>query len=785
MEIIKAENLTFFYPYESLPALKDVSFSVNKGDFITICGKSGCGKSTLLTLLKPILSPNGVKEGKVLFEGKDVTDLSDKEQCLKIGFVMQNPDSQIVTDTVWHELAFGLESLGVPSEQIRLRVSEMASYFGIEQLFNKNVNELSGGQKQLLNLASVMATNPSVLILDEPTSQLDPISAANFLDTLHKLNYDMGTTIILSEHRLEEVFPLSDKVMVMEDGFVIAYASPGEVGNILNNTNSTMFFALPTPMQVHYSVPNNLTCPVTVREGKKWMSAITRENKVTPILSSDNFTSYSDDAVILKDVFFRYEKDTPDVMKGVSLKVKKGEIYSLVGGNGTGKTTTLSVISGLLSPYRGKVKTKGIVGFLPQDPQLLFTKNTIAEDLKAEGASEENLNEAISLCLLENLLHRHPYDLSGGEIQRAALCKILLSDPDIILLDEPTKGIDAHFKDTLSQIFKSLANKGKTIILVSHDIEFCAEIAHRTGLFFDGTIVSDATPRDVFGGNNFYTTAANRMARDYIPNVILKEDIILSLGSTPKEKPPAKSKPHSGEKKSQMPVHKDKKQKFLWLFSLIPIILVPLTILFGIYFFEDRKYYFISMLIILEIILPFLISFEKKKPKEGEIVIISVLCAICVTGRTAFYMLPQFKPLIALIIISSVALGAHKGFLIGAITAFVSNFLFGQGPWTPWQMFALGLIGFVSGLVFSRVSKNRFTLCLFGAFATLVIFGGIMNPASALINNPYPSLELFITYYISGLPMDIIHMLSTVFFLFVLSKPMLEKLDRIKIKYNI
>ena len=849
MEIIKTQNLTFTYPGAERFALSNISLTIKKGEFVTVCGKSGCGKSTLLRQLKPIISPHGEKEGSVLFEGKEISALTAGEQAEKIGFVMQSPDNQIVTDKVWHELAFGPQNLGWPAEEIRVKVAEMASYFGIGDWFYKDIKELSGGQKQILNLAAVMVMHPEILLLDEPTSQLDPVAAQNFLEMIGKINREMGTTVILTEHRLEEAFAMSDRVVVMEEGKIIADESPREVGRIIKQND--MFIALPTPVRVFHAVGGEEPCPITVREGRKWLEKTDKQIKINKNLSLEEIKSAGESAVSLKNVRFRYEKNSPDVLNGVSLDVKKGEFYALVGGNGTGKTTLLSVICNLLRPYGGKVYKNGKIAMLPQNPQTLFTAKTVALDL---AQITKEYGEISEICDIKKLFGRHPYDLSGGEQQRAALAKVLLTKPDILLLDEPTKGLDAHFKTRFAEIIKKLTQKGITVIMVSHDIEFCAKYADRCGMIFDGMIVSEDTPKKFFAGKNFYTTAANRMAGSIIPNAVLAEDIITACGgkleavkeSMEQQNNILQGKPELKKKQKlsvknivcgiifavlfllllsvptekigtwaetitivlqfiflgisltnllpQKKLHltptgerKHKGKLNTILAAVVVLIAVPVTIYFGNKFFGERKYFFTSILIILEIMLPFIISFENRKPKARDIVLISVICAIAVAGREAFFMLPQFKPVLAIVIISGVCFGGETGFLVGAMVAFISNFFFGQGPWTSWQMFATGTTGFVSAIVFKNkvIPMTKGALCLFGGVATLVIYGGILNPASVLMWQANPSISMLAASYVAGVPFDITHAASTVFFLWVISEPMIEKIERVKTKYNL
>ncbi len=549
METYRIKNLSFTYPQKDKPALSNIDLSIDSGELITICGKSGCGKTTLLRHLKTVLTPHGMRKGEILFNGRLMEEIDQRIQATQIGYVLQNPDNQIVTDKVWHELAFGLESLGCDNKTIRLRVAEMANFFGIQNWFHKNVTELSGGQKQLLNLASIMAMQPLVLILDEPTSQLDPIAAMDFIETVKKINRELGTTVIMTEHRLEEIIPMSDRIVVMDEGRIIADASPKSVGEKLSVMGHPMFFAMTSPMRIYGGVKNNMSCPVTVREGRKWLDAFTGDRAIENMYHSIPDIKTSGDITIeMKDVWFRYEKNAQDVIKGLSLEVRQGQFYCIVGGNGCGKTTALSLISGVHKPHRGKIliggrnlakmnaeeRYKNNLGVLPQNPQSLFVKKTVELDLYEMLSStkltkeekEKKVNEIIELTQLEGLCKMHPYDLSGGEQQRAALAKILLLEPRILLLDEPTKGLDGCFKETLAKLLKKLTVQGVTIVMVSHDIEFCAGYADICAMFFDGSIITSNTAKKFFAGNSFYTTAANRMARHICSDAVTVEDVI-------------------------------------------------------------------------------------------------------------------------------------------------------------------------------------------------------------------------------------------------------------------
>lgn len=872
------KHVSFSYPEEEKSALKEISFSVAHGEFLILCGPSGCGKSTLLRHLKTCLSPHGVFSGELLFEGTPLSEVDDRTQAQKIGFVSQSPENQVVTDKVWHELAFGLESLGLDTPTIRRRVAEIAAFFGIEQWFYRNVTELSGGQKQLLCLASVMAMQPSVIILDEPTAQLDPIAAADFLALLGKINRELGTTIILTEHRMEDAFPFATRVIVMDRGCLLCDDTPKNVGEHLRKREHGMFHAMPTAMRVWAGLDTSLDCPLTIRDGADFLTQYSREKTPQTVFAEEK--RCAEDIVLSADsLWFRYEKDSPDIVKDFSLELHKGEFYALLGGNGTGKSTTLKVLFGLRTAYRGEVKMSGTIGFLPQNPQSLFVKRTVREELyevfrgekRPKTEQDAEVSRVLALCGLTDFLDRHPYDLSGGEQQRLALAKVLLMSPHILLLDEPTKGFDAEFKIAFADILEKLISVGVTVLMVSHDVAFCAEYAHRCGMFFDGAIVAEGTPREFFAENSFYTTPANRMARHLVPNLVTATDILKSFGGKiAKEKKPQplpmplpepakksasfKSKPLSlpckilaflsaaitvavffyatsitdlsaligkdgisefgkeqlllyivlfvalivfiisiGRRSApplliQTPAKKRKLAKRTFFAALMILLFIPVTIFVGVFYFGGQYYHIVAMALLLECMIPFFLVFEGRKPKARELVVIAVLCAIGVAGRSAFFMLPQFKPVIALTIIAGVALGGETGFLVGAVTMLASNILFSQGPWTPWQMFSMGIIGFFSGVLFKKgwLRRSRGALATFGSFVAIMIYGGIMNFTSAIMWSPDSlNREIILSYYISDLPMDLVHAAATAIFLMLAAEPMLEKLDRLKVKYGL
>ena len=584
-------------------------------------------------------------------------------------------------------------------------------------------------------------------------------------------------------------------------------------------------------------------------------------------------------AISLRDVWFQYGSGLPEVIKGLSLMVGRGELIALLGGNGTGKSTALSLIDGSRKPCRGKVSLCGRVGTLPQNPQALFVKKTVRDDLfevlsdlpLEQATREQQVSRVAQLCRLGELLDRHPYDLSGGEQQRAALAKVLLANPEILLMDEPTKGLDAEFKQIFAAIVKALQRRGTAVVMVSHDVEFCAEYADRCALFFDGTVVSSGAPRAFFSGNSFYTTSANRMARDILPEAVTAADVIAACGGTvpPAQKtdegispPPIVSMPGADRQVPPLPLWRrllaaaagaaacvSFKQVidsvplsalingsglaapsagslatggvltaalFVFLLAVsrrgpssvqpesaprqaraLPprtaaaagaiLLLIPLTIFIGVFFLDSRKYSFIALLILLEAMLPFALAFEGRMPQPRELVVIAVLCAIGVAGRAAFFMLPQFKPVMSIVIIADVAFGGETGFLVGAVTMLTSNILFGQGPWTPWQMFAMGLTGFLAGTLYQKgvLRRARGSLCVYGALAAVFIYGLLMDPSSALLWSSGWNWKIILAYSITGLPMNLVQAAANVLFLWLLAEPMLDKLERIKVKYGL
>lgn len=953
--IFDIDKFSFAYPDGNdesgrtyLPdALRDTELHVRQGEFVVILGRSGCGKTTLLRQLKPSVTPVGKKKGQIIFDGKDICSLDDRMAASQIGFVWQDVNAQLVTDKVWHELAFGLESLGYDNGYVRRRVAEMGSFFGLGDIFHRKVMELSGGQKQLVNLASVMAMSPKVLVLDEPTSQLDPIAANDFINSLVRINRELGTTIIMTEHRLEDVLPVCNRSVVMENGRIIY---DGDVRGFAESVRSKridrgLYLSMPASVQIYMGLEKDSgkQLPLTVPDAREWLVDYDRkfrENGGAPVVPEiqnrgadegvNGSEKQADNAAVdkgdkkrgavngqkdagcreehpvvcsLDEVSFRYERNTGDVLRQVSLDIYANEILMINGSNGCGKSTMLSLIANLYSPYSGKLHiAKNLrTGMLPQNPELLFTRRSVRDEL-IDAKDRQQLAEIVRFCRLEELLDRHPYDLSGGEKQRLGLAKVLIADPDILLMDEPTKGLDNGFKMQLADMLRKLQKRGKTIVVVSHDIEFCAVAGDRVALLFDGEVAMVGDVRSYMSDNNFFTTAASRISRNILDGAVTVREVLAAYGADMDVTGVAgggndsnqgieneslrianqgtaemsEAAGISDDKLADIILNKDRKvenlsiwqivtiavttviiifgfwntmsvsdlsglvqqmtvtaegRKYLVLYGVMiaailgllvairPItqkrnedivmdsvghgfgkrtvvsivavlVLIPATIWFGVARLGDKKYFFISLLVLLEAMLPFFVSFEDRKPKVRDIVTLAVMCALAVTGRTAFFMLPNFTPVMAIVIIAGVAFGCEGGFITGAMTMFVSNFIMGQGPWTPWQMFAMGLVGFLAGLFFAGSSvrtrnMTKLGLCIFGALICIVVYGGIMNPASVIMWQPNVNFSMIMASYVTGFPFDLAQATATVIALWLVARPFLEKLDRVRIKFGV
>ena len=543
MALFEIKDFSFSYPCingEYKEVLKSINLEIESGDFIALCGPTGSGKTTLLKCLKPELTPRGKTSGIILFGGHETGELSPDES-VKIGFVQQSAEHQTVTDKVWHEVAFGMENLRYSQSLMSRRLAETMGYFGIDTLFDSGTAELSGGQKQAVALAAVTAMNPRVIILDEPTSQLDPVAASEFLTSLKKLNDEFGITVIITEHRAENVIPLCNKLAVMENGTVTAF---GEVRDTISKTagNERIFDSMPGSVRLWYKLGCDGEIPLTVREGRNMISSLPPEK--TGVISEygragkteeKNNSGSGECALKVKNLYFRYTKESPDALRDTSLTVNKGEIMCMLGANGSGKSTLLAAVSGLVTPYSGKIEIFGknikkytgqslwneCVALLPQDAQCLFVRSTLKEELEEVGADFDIIPYDLSYAA-----GTHPYDLSGGEIQLAALAKVMASKPKLLLLDEPTKGLDSYAKNTVVQVLRALKDKGITVLAVTHDVEFAAMCSDRVALLFRGEVTAVDEPHGFFADNIFYTTSINKICRDINPFIIRPEDMI-------------------------------------------------------------------------------------------------------------------------------------------------------------------------------------------------------------------------------------------------------------------
>jgi energy-coupling factor transport system ATP-binding protein len=524
MALIELTDVTFTYPDSIQPAITNLSLSINKGQFVVLFGASGSGKSTLLKLLKNEIRPHGTLSGEILINGSSIQDSIGLSQ--EIGFVFQDPENQIVADDVLHELVFGLENIGLSTNEMRNRVAEMVHFFGAEELLSRKSHELSGGKKQQINLASALLMQPNILLLDEPTSQLDPVSTRELLDMLKRLNEEFGMTIILAEHRLEEVFTLADTIIMMEKGEVQIAGEPRKVlPQIWKSENRPYVPSIPA-LFLHSSGQGLL--PMTVKEGRNWVEET--KGSFLPIAKVQNDLT-NKKIMEAKGLAFRYEKRRENVLDELDFSLHKGELYALLGGNGSGKSTFLKIMAGLLKAEQGKVWLNNKVlksykndelpekiGYLPQNPKLFFLQDTVEKEInttmKQWGLSDwnevESLLEKIGIA---HLTASHPYDLSGGELQKSALACLLLRNPEVLMLDEPTKGLDPISKENLANLFLSLQKKGVSILISTHDVEFAAQYATRCGMIFQGKINSEDVPERFFNGNFFYTTMMQRIFR--------------------------------------------------------------------------------------------------------------------------------------------------------------------------------------------------------------------------------------------------------------------------------
>lgn len=550
MALLQINNFNFTYAGDTEKVLSGINLTVGQGEFIVLCGPSGSGKTTLLRSIKREISPAGIRSGDILYKGTALSGLKADISAREIGMVFQEPDSQIVMDTVIHELAFSLENFGYRPDFINKKLSEMVTFFGLTEYLHKPVQELSGGQKQIMNICSVMLTEPKLLLLDEPASQLDPVAARELISMIHQINREFSVTVIISEHRLEELFSIADRVVFMDGGIIKYCNSPAGIAKeIMEDEDSCAAKFIPPIIRLFFSLSkeedkgSGCSIPMSVREGKHFMQNIGCSFKEPPKM--DIKRNRADEIISCRDISFRYEKEKPMVLDKLTLKIMEGEFVAILGGNGSGKSTLLLAMAGLIVPQQGSIcirkkkitfmkqtERNAIIGYVAQNPLLHFTFDTVNEELEfalrnsVKTGSKAKMEELIELFGLKDLMDRHPYDLSGGQQQNLAVACALIPEPEVLLIDEPTKGLDSISKDKLAGLLKSLKCKGTAIVMATHDIEFAAYHAEKCAMLFGGSISDYAEPSRFFSGNYFYTTSVNRAVRDYLPYAITYEDVI-------------------------------------------------------------------------------------------------------------------------------------------------------------------------------------------------------------------------------------------------------------------
>lgn len=541
MALLQLENVTV--QTEDVARLQSVHLSVERGDFVTIFGPSGAGKSTLLKQVKPTFA-DGERQGTIYFQGTPLEQVEERVQVEAIGYVHQIPEEQLVVEEVWHELAFGLENIGCTTHEMKIRIGEMAQFFGIQHWLHEKVSSLSGGQKQLVNLAATLVLHPQILLLDEPTAQLDPIAAQEFIELLGRIHRDLGVTVVIVEHRLEQLLSHTTRFVFMEEGKIVLADDKETFFQQFVATVPAWANHLPAVIQVSHALDATRTPAWTLRDGQRRLADVSFR---PPYPLPTRLTTRA--LYEVKDVSFRYTKDGKDVLRNVSFTIEEGEILTIIGGNGAGKSTLLQILAHQRTPYKGKLFVDGkritrskqkegqTLHLLPQDPLLLFLDNTVISDYEAHckrsgmttEQAAERIDDIVSLLCIEPLLRRHPADLSGGERQRVALGKLLLDRPTILLLDEPTKGLDPIAKAALQQVLRQLQRQGITLCIVTHDLHFAASVSDRCALFFDGEVLPPKQPQDFFRNNHFYTTAANQLAKPFEPSIILTEQFLHSI----------------------------------------------------------------------------------------------------------------------------------------------------------------------------------------------------------------------------------------------------------------
>ncbi len=507
MVFVEAHDYRFRYPGGEQDALAIDSLTIEQGSFCVVAGASGSGKTTFLAQLSGSVGRKGNEEGTL------------KRMAEQTACVWQNPQTQIVTDRTEYEIVFGLENQGMPRDQMERRLAEVVTYFGLEEWMECDTMTLSGGQMQSLTIASAIAMNPDLLLLDEPTSQLDPVAAGKIYELLRQINEELGITVIVSEQRLDKVIALADQMIWMRQGKIVAEGTPQEVWQCMGGRERRDFF--PEYANLSWLCGKEETLILSPKKARMWFEANYEERKENSREKGKEIER-AEENVTMQDLCFRFTKKGKDVVRECSASFPIGAITCIVGGNGSGKTTLLEILSGRYRPYRGTVRQMpNRTAMLPQQPRYLFVEDTLGEIFQ----KNERIRELAEYFGINRERDRHPRDLSGGELQRLALASVFAKDCECYLLDEPTKGLDRENKRKLGSYLKELVKENKTVILVSHDMEFAARYASYMALMFRGQIPLVTDHNRFFIENQFYTTGLNRVASGVSARIVIEEDI--------------------------------------------------------------------------------------------------------------------------------------------------------------------------------------------------------------------------------------------------------------------
>lgn len=530
MEVYAAKDLTFTYTGAQAPTLQNISFSVPENAFLLLYGTSGSGKTTLLRLLKSECTPKGKRQGEILYRGKPLSDLPYETSVREIAYTAQNPDTQQVSDYVKNELAFLPENLGLPSAEIQLKIAETVGFFGISDLYPRKIQTLSGGEKQLVNLAAACVGTPRVLLLDEPFAMLDAVGAERLLRAIVRLHQSLGVTVLVTEHNIQPLLPYLTGVLVLENGTLGDCLSVDAF--LRAHPDAAPSVAVPQMLGI---LGKNTSFPKTEAQARAQLQG-TVPHISLPV--KPHVAAPEKPILELKNAAFRYTRDGKDVLSDLSFSLSRGEIFAVIGANGAGKTTLLRVLTGEYKPYSGKRKASAElkIAAVPQNPQACFAFETVSEVLNAAyapptpkalfhllndapSAAPAPLSAVADICEtlgIAGTLPKNPFDLSAGQQQRVAFAAALLKKTDVLLLDEPTKGLDKQSKEALLPLLGGWKQAGKAVLLVTHDLDFAAACADRCALLFDGHFVFSGESRAFFTHGDLYTSAVARMF-SYLP----------------------------------------------------------------------------------------------------------------------------------------------------------------------------------------------------------------------------------------------------------------------------